>query len=174
MEYFDAINEIYDDKELAEKVKADYYHVRKNFIPISKIENQNIGNPLDKTINIKGNYKKYLFAIQDLTNQSIDATKKSISSKIGVKYSAVKSFFSRHKYFLMQYIDYSLGTPVKYFLNQRGNELAELINHFIDYYTSLQLKECANCELNDKGICNVISTNQCPLLTEGGYLPFLF
>ncbi|MHA1489722.1 MAG: hypothetical protein ACTSRI_08705 [Promethearchaeota archaeon] len=172
MKYFDLIDDIYDNQETAEKIKEDYHNVRRSFTPITRSMIRNVANPLKKSILITKNYEKYIIAIDDLSNQSIDATNNIISNKLGIDYSGVKSFFLRHRDFLKHYIDFFYGNPTRYTLNSLGEALVFLINYFNDYYSSLELDECKECSLNTGERCSATAPNQCPLIKEGKHLHF--
>ncbi|KKL46961.1 hypothetical protein LCGC14_2340340 [marine sediment metagenome] len=161
MEYLELINEIYDDKELIEKIKTDYHKIKMKFTAISDKMINNVKDPLKKTINITGNYKNYLFAIYYLSNQGIDITKKSIANYLGVDYDAVKSFFLRHRNFLEKYINFPYGNPTIYSLKIKGLKLISEIEYFINFYQTFQLEECINCNFNVRKKCIANSSNQC-------------
>ena len=104
---------------------------------------KDLRNPLKKYISniaIRATYVKYLEAINDLSNKSNLPTNKTISDKIGVSYSAVKSFFLRHDDILKIFINYSYGNPTVYSLNDEGIKIIRLMRYFKHYYSSLKFK----------------------------------
>lgn len=172
MEYFDIIDDIYDDKEIAKKSKQDYFNVKEKFTPITKSEVKKVKDPLKKKFKIRGNYSKTLIAIYELSRNGIIATNKTISNYRRKDYSGIKSFFLRRREFLNKYVDFDFGKPTKYSLNNRGIQLVSLIYFFRDYYNSLEFDECKNCKFKMAKNCSANQPNQCPLIKKGGYLPF--
>ncbi len=170
MEYLNLINEIYDSKELIEKVKEDYHRTRMNFSTISDVMVDKVKDPLKKSINIRGQYKKYLLAIYNLSKKNIKITKKSISNHLGLDYSAVKSFFLRHRNFLENYINFSNGKPTFYSLKTKGKKLISKIEYFKNLYQSFQLEDCVNCNFNVRDKCIANSPNQCSILKKKVYI----
>ena len=172
MDYYNVIDEIYDNKEIVKNVKDDYHKLRINFTPISKTMVRNVKDPLQKIIVIKENIINYFTTIYELSQKNINATNKTISNYLGVDYSAVKSFFLRRRTFLENYLDFPYGRPIIYTLNHRGKFFVSLINYFKQYYRSLELDECQDCNLNSKKECLANNPDECSIIKLGNHLPF--
>jgi len=172
MEYYNVIDEIYDNKEVSNRVKDDYLNVRKKFKPISEINIRNIKDPLMKKIKIRDSLIKYIMLIYEFNKTNVDATNETISDHLGVDYSGVKSFFFKRRHFLEHYVNFNSGRPTKYLLNDKGRNLVSLLNYFKQHYRSLELEECQDCDLNIKGECRANQPDKCPLIKLGKHLHF--
>jgi hypothetical protein len=172
MEYYNVIDEIYDNKEVSNRVKDDYLDICNRFKPISKTMVRKVKDPLMKTIKIRDNFISFITVIYEFNKANIDATNEMISNHLSVNYSGVKSFFFKRRDFLKRYVNFSYGKPTKYSLNDKGRNLVRLLNYFIQYYRALELDECQDCDLNSEDGCKANHSNECPLIKLGKYLHF--
>ncbi len=118
----DSLKEIIYRPDLKSSMKEFYNPVEINFSRL-------FGYLYNIVDNIKHEDQKFLkrfskYSCLDLLRES---TEKSISNYLGLEYSAVKSFFLRHRNFLEEFIIFSNGKPTIYSLKIKGEKLISKI-----------------------------------------------
>jgi len=140
--YIPFLDKIFEDDNTIKKILDDYNNVCKNF---SLIYSKNsIGNPLKISKNLYGSFKNYLTAIYEISNSGRKVTHSTLSEYMGLAIPSIYYFFKRRNNLVSKYVDIEVGKSgwkgeeTKYFLNEKGRELISLLNHFKDYFGSIQ------------------------------------
>ncbi len=137
---FDVLLRIYEDSDMVSKTLDDYESALDKF-KIMDTKNGTIGEPLKKSNIVNDNIIRYLFAIYDITNSGIEANAGIISDYLGVSSRAVRHFFYDRYNLLNPFINIVQNRPKTlkiYFLTDYGKKTTTLLQHFRDYYNSMQ------------------------------------
>ena len=137
---FDVLLRIYEDSDMVLKIIDDYESALDKF-KILDDKNVMIGEPLKKSYLVNDNIIRYLFAIYDIANKRIEANAGIISDYLGVSSRAVRHFFYDRYNLLNPFIKIVQDKPKTlkiYSLTDYGKKTIALLQHFRDYYNSVQ------------------------------------
>ena len=137
---FSILNQIYDNEEIINKIHDDYDRVLNKFKPI-KDENSLIKDPFSKNPLINDNVIRYLFAIYKIFKNGDEINTNTLSIYLGVSSRAVRHFFYDRYNLLNPFINIWQKKPKtlkKYSLTDYGKKTIALLQHFRNYYGSLQ------------------------------------
>jgi hypothetical protein len=133
--YIHLLDKIYENNKIIKKITDDHDSISKKFAPIKK--NQIfIRDFLKKVSIIQDSFERYLTAIYEISNSGQDVTTPALKEYLSFNSSTVLSFFTRRSKIIKRYVNIEVGRPTKYFLNDRGYGLIELIYHFKKYYNN--------------------------------------
>ena len=131
---------IYEDSDTVSKIIDDYESALDKF-KILDGKNVTIREPLKKSYLVNDNIIRYLFAIYEITDRGIEASTGIISDYLGLSSRAVRHFFHDRYNLLNPFINIIQDKPrtlKKYSLTDYGKKTIALLQHFRDYYNSLQ------------------------------------
>ncbi len=137
---FDELLRIYEDSDTVSKIIDDYESALDKF-KILDGKNVTIREPLKKSYLVNDNIIRYLFAIYEITDRGIEASTGIISDYLGLSSRAVRHFFHDRYNLLNPFINIIQDKPrtlKKYSLTDYGKKTIALLQHFRDYYNSLQ------------------------------------
>ncbi|MFX1377299.1 MAG: hypothetical protein ACFFA0_15985, partial [Promethearchaeota archaeon] len=137
---FSILNQIYDNEEIINKIHDDYNRVLNKFKPI-KDEYSLIKDPFSKNPLINDNVIRYLFAINEISKSEQDINTNVLSDYLGVSSRAVRHFFCDRYNLLNPFINIWQKKPKtlkKYSLTDYGIKKIAVLQHFRNYYGSLQ------------------------------------
>ena len=137
---FNVLLRIYDDSDMVSKIIDDYESALDKF-KILDDKNVMIREPLKKSYLVNDNIIRYLFAIYEITDRGIEANAGIISDYLGLSSRAVRHFFYDRYDLLNPFINIVQDRPKtlkKYSLTDYGKKTIALLQHFRDYYNSLQ------------------------------------
>lgn len=134
------LNQIYDNKEIVNKIIADYKQVHRKFKTIND-EKSLIKDPLKKAPLINDNFIKYLFSINETSKSEREINANVLSRYLGVSTGAVRHFLYDRGDLLKPFIKVVQDKPKtlkRYSLTDYGKKAIALLQHFRDYYRSSQ------------------------------------
>jgi hypothetical protein len=134
--YYDLLDQVFEEEKVKENVLNDHAETKLKFNLISNPDLIKDHFKLEKRLS--DNFEQYLFSISSLSKSNKEITNKSLADSLGVSSRKIPAeFFNRNEY-MKQFVKVNRKNKITlYSLTNKGKEAIELIEYFVQYYSSL-------------------------------------